>query len=252
MITVNVGWSDFKSFIQARAVNHQSIVVNDRYYLVAMDGDYGLTCQLSLDTGVDPRNAEVLDFEANFKAASNKRLSSQSDSDNATFTRTKQAPTGWTYQLRGIEFTTANPSSIFNADANGVALNDVTMKLYDAAGVVTTDPSLAAKTQVDFEPAYDYYIIGGQAKILVTPVRDVRLNVVAVPDVPFSYGGSRVMIQNVNFKYIGANERIDADGRASKMLSYSATMHTNKLRFMIYHSVGEQNIFSFFLEHYKI
>lgn len=176
----------------------------------------------------------------------------QFDSDGALLSRVKQAPTGWTYQLRGIEFKTSDLSSLVNLDPNGNAITDANIKLYDASGVLTTISSLAVKTVVDLEPAYDYYIIGGIAKILATPAGNVRLGIIAVPDVPAAYGGSKVMVSNVNFKYMGQNDKVDADGRASKQLSYSATNHTNKLRFILTHDPGATSDIAIYLEHFKI
>ena len=255
MITINSGWTDFKSFINTRSINHQSLVVNDQYYLTALDGVYGLTCQIKLDTGMTPRNSDVLEYEATFLALANKKLTPQLDSDNASFSRTKEAPTGFTYQLKGFEFTTSTLSSLVSKTETNADAGDATLKFYNASGVEVTDPTLTntiVKTVVDLEPAYDYYIIGGLAKILATPANDVRLSVIAAPDVPFSYGGSRVMIKSVNFKYVGANDKVDADGRASKMLTYSATYHSSKLRFIVFHNAGETHSFGVFLEHYKI
>lgn len=179
----------------------------------------------------------------------------QIDSDGATFSRSKEAPTGWTYQMRGMEFTTAQFGSLVNRDANNAQLSDANIKFYDASGTQVTDASLLntiVKTVMDWEPPFDYYIIGGIAKILVAASSDCRMSVTAVPDVPYSYGGSKVMIQSVNFKFIGTTDKIDADGRASKMLSYSATNHTNKLRFCVFHTAGEVNSFAVFVEHYRV
>lgn len=176
----------------------------------------------------------------------------QKDSDGAVLSRIKAAPTGWTYQLRSYEFTTADLSSIVNKDAiTNADQSDVTMKLYDASDVQITDnanKANAVKTIVDYEPHWDYYIMGGSAKIMAVPTSDVRLSVVCVPDVPANYGGSKVMIQNVNLK---CHQTVEADGRAAKWLKYDTTYHTNKLRFIARHPAGEQHGISVLLEHFK-
>lgn len=178
----------------------------------------------------------------------------QMDSDGATFSRAKQAPVGWTYQMRAVEFKTSVLGSTVNQDVNGTPLSDSTLRLYDAAGVEITDPTLqgtAVKTVFDLEPPFDYYIIGGICKVLETPTSNVFISVIAVPDVPFSYGGSRVMVQSVNLKYITPSDKIDADGRASKGLVYSPN-HTTKLRFIVLHGAGVQVQLAAFLEMYKV
>lgn len=250
MITItSQNWASFKAIvITAKQLQLQFEETAFCYNIYAFD-DASLCWSYTIakDSGSDQ-----IDFETNYKSKGNGKLAGQTDSDNASFSRTKQAPTGWTYQFRGIEFVTSNPSSLVNLDPNGNTLTDANIKLYDASGVLTTTSSLAVKTVIDFEPAYDYYVIGGLSKIQVTPVNDVRLSVIAVPDVPFAYGGSRIMIQNVNFKFITSLDKIDADGRASKMLSYSATNHTSKLRFIVTHLAGETHSIAIYLEHYKI
>ena len=182
----SVSWPDMKAFMDQRKIACQWISLSGAYQIVAIDGDFGLNCVLPQDGSSD-----VTDFETKYKPAGNLRLTPQLDSDNASFSRTKQAPTGWTYQLRGLEIQTSNPASLVNVDPFGVQQSDTTIMLYDATGALTTTPTLATRTVVDFEPHYDFYIIGGLAKILVTPTTDVRISVIAVPDVPFSYGGSR-------------------------------------------------------------
>lgn len=255
MIIVDTKWENVKAMLTARSLAAQWVQVDSVYLVSAIDQDYALNCRIGINpvTPLDPvLDADQIDFESNFKAKGNLRLTAQLDSDNANFSRTKQAPTGWTYQLRGLEFKTSDVTSLVNLDPNGVQLADATIKLYDSTGAQTAIPAYAVKTVVDLEPPYDYYIIGGLAKIQTTPASDVRLSVIAVPDVPFAYGGSRIMIQNVNFKFITANDKIDADGRASKMLAYSATNHTSKLRFVIMHAAGDVNAIALYLEHYKI
>lgn len=179
----------------------------------------------------------------------------QLDSDGATLSRTKQAPTGYTFQLRCFEFATATANSIVNNDFTNTAQSDIIETFYDADGNVLTDPTAistsAVKSVFDFEPTYDYYIIGGELRMLVSPLSPVRFSVIAVPDIPYSSGGSKVMIQNCNLQYISASDRIQADGRAAKQLSYSATYHTNKLRFVFFHEAGIQVNIAFMLEFFR-
>jgi hypothetical protein len=105
------------------------------------------------------------------------------------------------------------------------------------------------KTVFEFEPSYDYEIIGGVVVIANSPTNDVRMWVVAVPDVPAAYGGSKVMANGPNFKF---KTQIETDGRVAKRLTYSSTTHTNKLQFIIQHPAGEQHNLMLNLEFYKI
>lgn len=160
----------------------------------------------------------------------------QTDTDNALFARTKVVPTGMTFCLRAFEVATSTLNSLINNDYTGTPMSDISITFYDANGIVlTSDLSTCVKTVIDFEPTFDYYIIGGQIRIYLTPTQDVRVHVIGVPDVPANFGGSKIMVQNVNLKYISASDKIETDGRAGKPLSYSATNHTNKIRFILYH-----------------
>lgn len=180
----------------------------------------------------------------------------QFDSDGALLSRVKAAPTGWSYQLRAMELTTGIVGAgIINNDYNGASLSDVTVLTYNASGAAVTDAALNStitKTVLDFEPAFDYYIVSGAAKALQTPTTNVYLSVVGVPDYPPAYGGTKVFIQNVNFKYL-SNEKVTADGRAAKALLYNNPgPHTNKMRFILFHDAGLQMQCELFVELYKV
>lgn len=251
---LELSWTEFKAFVAARAMAMQFYDAGGQYRVFAFDGPICYACNVMQDAGSDQT-----DFEANYKSSANAKIGEQKDSDNAVLSRVKAAPTGWTFQFRCFDFTTALPASLNNSDNTGADLGDVNMKFYKANGTQVTSPGVLdvdqlaiTKTVVDFEPAYDYYIIGGHSKSPITPVSDCRLFVVAVPDIPAPYGGSKVMVNNANFRLITGNDKIDTDGRAAKLLSYSATYHTNKLRFIFNHAAGEQIGFIVAIEHYKM
>lgn len=259
---MQVDWSTFKAHVDAKTLSPQ-ITFSDAntYTLVAFDGPLTLECNLSKAKadGLVYDSADTIVFEASYLSLCNRRLSQQIDSDNALLSRVKAAPTGWTFQFRFFEFTTGLLSSLVNNDAvSGSALTDITAKFYKAdntevvaPGTDDVDQLLITKTVIDFEAAYDFYIIGGHCKCPITPANHCRLNVVAVPDIPAAYGGTKVMVQGANFKLITGADRVDTDGRAAKLLSYSAIYHTNKLRFIIRHAAGEQNTFVVGIQHYK-
>lgn len=175
------------------------------------------------------------------------------DIDNAALYRLKMAPAGWTYQLLSLEVTTSLLNSLVSLHRDGTSRGDATIKFFNASDVELTDQttmdSTCTKTVFEFEPSYDYEIIGGFVSIADQPVNDVRMWVVAVPDVPAAYGGSKVMANGPNFKF---KTMIETDGRVAKRLSYDATNHTNKLQFVIKHTAGEQHNLMLNLEFYKV
>lgn len=263
METIAASWSTFKSWaLTGKSLSFQEILGTDSVYnLLAFDGPVGITCRIKKDDA-GSENEDQLDYQTNFQSLANKRLDPLRDPDGAFLNKAKAAPLGWTYQKRGVEFTTAKLSSLVNIDELDADLGDATLLFYEKiAGVYTlisgsnlTQPYLdsnCVRTAVTLEPSYEYYIIGGSAKMLDQPSGDVRISVVAVPDIPYAYGGSRVMVRNVNFKFIAAHDAIDSDGRTTKNLKPDATYHTNKLKFILTHPVGEQHTLCFNLEHFK-
>lgn len=204
-------------------------------------------------TKTTPPSPDQVEFDA-LKSTFNGRTE-QIDSDGASMSRVKVAPSGWNFQFRGVEFATSTLNSVVNRDADNSDLADASLKLYKADGTLITEQSVAdaecVKTIIDIEPPYDIYIAGGKLKFITQPTEDVRIAVVGVPDVPAQLGGSKHFVQNINLKFLPAADGVNADGRAAKWLQYSATYHTNKIRFLLYHPAGHKMPISTFLELYR-
>jgi hypothetical protein len=183
-----------------------------------------------------------------------KSIPEQVDPDGATLIRPKAACSGWTYSLLPIEFTTAKLSALYAKKFNGDSRSGITYQIFDSDGDEITDAqyeSDSVKTVVNFEPTYDYEIIGGHIQQHTKPTTDTRLYVVAVPDISEAYGGSKEMVGGVNLKFIDPTDRITADGRVSKYMSYSAAYHTNKISVIVKHEAGVQQDLLLLLEMFK-
>jgi hypothetical protein len=182
-------------------------------------------------------------------------LDQPKDGDDAILVRPKAAKTGWTYHLTAPEFKTSELNSLYHKDVSGNDLGACTAKYYDINDVeLTTQGSCdtdCVKTVFSFEPTWDYEIIGGTIKTFNDITVDMRVWVIAVPDIPAAYGGSKVMVQGVNLKYIDPNNGIVADGRASKFMTYNATLHTNKLQVVIKHPAGTKEDIMIAFELYR-
>lgn len=254
-------YTELKAIILQKSLPWQYRDMGDRLEIWAMDSGVLYKTTVYKDGaqvgGIDVAQhaADLANFTANYAAAANARLAVQLDSDGAPMSRTKVAPSGWNFQFRGVEFATSTLGSIVNRDANNVDLADATLKLYNAAGAVITDQAVAdtdcVKATLDIEPPYDIYIAGGKLKFVQQPTEDVRIAVIGVPDVPAAYGGSKHFVQNVNLKFISATDGVNADGRAAKWLQYSATLHTNKIRFVVHHPAGHKMPIAVYLEVYR-
>jgi len=160
------------------------------------------------------------------------------DPDGSTLSRVKAASSGWTAQLHGVELEVGKLDSVI--ESSEVTVNTA-LKFYDDSDVeLTTQEDIdaeAVKTVFDWEPAVDYEIIGGEVRIVDTMTDDIRVTVIGVPEIPAIYGGSKVMVTNINLRYFPYTP-VKTDGRASKRLTYDATYHTSKLRFVFKHPVG--------------
>jgi hypothetical protein len=180
---------------------------------------------------------------------------STKDVDGSVIIRPKAAKAGWTYHLTAPQFATSTIDSLYHKDVYGTDLNQCTVKYYDASGAeLTTQGSCdtdCVKTVFSFEPPWDYEIIGGTIKTIGAVTADVRAWVIAAPDIPAAYGGSKVMVQGVNLRFIDPNNGIEADGRASKFMTYNSSLHTNKLQLILKHPAGHKEEIMMAFELYK-
>lgn len=174
---------------------------------------------------------------------------SSKDSENANYSRFKIVPSGWTYSAIGIDLKTCQIDSlkVLKNGINDSSINS-TYKIYDADDIEITDPAnnlLAVKTIITIEPTWDYYLISGQ---ISNTTNLVKCDAIGVPDVPFESGGTKHFAQNLNLKKF---TQLQTDGKAPKLLSYNATYHTNKFKFVFYHEVGVAEDISVILELYR-
>jgi hypothetical protein len=259
-----ITWAVIKSFCISRNLSIQFIDLGAYYWLKAFDGIFEVEFNLIKDSGPDQ-----IDFESGLMLTGNKAFVqstatkdvqgntlNQYDVDKALVVRAKAAKSGWTYGALAFEFkTSSRTENLVALNYDGSTKPWITIHLFDAQGLEITDPAkymMAIRTQVDFEPPYDYELIGGEMRINPQLTSNVRFFIVAVPDVPYAYGGSRVMAEGLNIKYLAPGNMFSVDGRVSKLLSYSATNHTNKLRFLFWHDMGVTEDLMITVEHYRL
>ena len=242
-------WTSFKNLcVTTKGLNCQYVTNLGSYTIIGPDSN-NINWVLELPFG---NLSDCADFATNYRALFNGKISiAQLDSDGAILSRTKVSPTGWNFNYRMFEVQLATAGGLINNDQDGKSVGDATITLYDINGIVTTVTANAVKTVVDIEPPYDICVVGGCLRMDIQPISDVFLNVIAVPDVPYAYGGSKVFVQNANLSYISSSIGLDADGRASKLLKYSSTLHTNKFRFQFAHVAGYQFWCAILMEIYK-
>lgn len=228
-------WSEFKGFVDDRNIPiHEIEADSSSIRLEAFDGPIGRECKLSIPS------SDYTDYTTNYQATANTSLS---DSNGIVLARTKVTESGWHYQAHFLEVTTGLLGGIVNEGPDGDDLGLTSIKFYNSSDVeLTTQLSITlgcVKTVIDWEPDFDYEIIGGSFYQANVPATDVRMWVIAAPDIAAEYGGSVHFLHGgVNLKMIGSNQSINTDGRTSKKIKYVEGTGSTKLRTIIKHSIG--------------
>jgi hypothetical protein len=265
-VTVECRWADFKVFVASKGLLHQFVEDENAVTPFAIDGDVAYKTILikapesdSYPFGPDydrvANDADLADFEASFRATGNRTLEPRA-SDGRLTVRQSTANRMLNFKLRAISFVTASTTGLHNVSPiTDADYGDVAVKLYDAAGALTTNESLAVKTVVDFEPTYDYEVIGGFID-LPSSLKDGTTNqwfisAVGVPDYPPVFFGQVDFVNEVNLEAV-TNQRVISDGRAVSFMpyNYGGAPHTNLMRFTVKHPAGAQLRFQAYLEHF--
>ncbi len=172
----------------------------------------------------------------------------QLDTDKAQIVRIKAAKRGWSFWAVPIEITTSTLlGSVYCKDNAGTDIPGVSCKIYDedndeitTAGLANVNLLTCVKTVLDFEPTFDYEMIGGALRINSNPSQDIRLWIVGAPDIPAIYGGSKEFASGINLKFLAPDSSFEIDGRVTKYVTYSAVTHSGKLRVILKHPAGLQ------------
>jgi hypothetical protein len=165
------------------------------------------------------------------------------------------------FNLRAITFYSAKAGSVHNVNPSTDAdFGDATLNLSKWNGTAweAANDSDATRTIIDFEPTYNYEIIGGQID-LPSDLKDGTTNqwylsAVGVPDygagAPFY--GSVPFINEVNLEAV-TTQKVVSDGRAISYMAYNYAgyPHTNKMRVIVKHPAGAQKRFQLLLEHFR-
>lgn len=251
-------WSDFKSQLD-KGLPYRYLELDSTYYIYAIDGGFNFECAIDKDG-----NSDQTDFETNYKANAFTTFA-QFDTDGAQIVRNKAAKRGWTFCSLPIEFATSRLQSsnisgaddMYSQDSTGTTRSFITQKIYDNSGTEITTPGAlganygnAVKTVIDFEPPYDFEIIGGDLRTLNTISSDIRLWIIAVPDIA-APNGSKEMGGGINLRYLAPGNVWSVDGRVTKFAAYSATYHTNKIRLIFKYPAGTYENLQIIIQLYR-
>jgi hypothetical protein len=237
---INLEWSDFKDQISTGSLTYKYLSIHNIYYIYAVDGLFQYECLIPQNG-----NSDQTDFETNYKDDSFSTFS-QFDTDGASIVRIKAAKKGWSFWAVPIEITTSTLSgSLYCKDSSGTDIPGLSCKIYDnsnteitTAGILNANLATCVKTVLDFEPAFDYELIGGALRINSNPAQDVRLWIVGAPDIPAIYGGSKEFASGINLKFLAPDSSFEIDGRVTKYITYNSSTHQGKLRVILKHPAG--------------
>lgn len=263
----NYTWTAWKAVYAVKGSLFQYDEESSIYTIWSYDGPDVHVCQIykgdipySLEAVYSQNQNDIdkADFETNYKALGNQPLY-QSDTDGAQIVRPKAAKKGWSFWAVPVEITTSTlGGTMFCQDAAGVNIPGLTCKIYNGsdaeittAGLLNANLNTCVKTVIDFEPAFDYEIVGGALRINSNPNQDIRLWIIGAPDIPAIYGGSKEFASGINLKFVSSDGEFNVDGRVTKFIKYSAVTHQGKLRIMLKHPAGSQVNMQFVIHMYR-
>lgn len=263
----NYTWTAWKAVYAVKGSLFQYEENTTVYTIWTYDGPEVHVCQIykgevpysSVDVYTQAQNdADKADFLANYQSLGNQPLY-QSDTDGAQIVRPKAAKKGWSFWACPVELTTSTiGGSLYCKDAAGNDIPGLTCRIYNGADNEITTPGLlnanlgtCVKTVLDFEPAFDYEIVGGALRINSNPATDIRLWIIGAPDIPAIYGGSKEFASGINLKFVSSDGEFEVDGRVTKFIKYNAANHSGKLRILLKHPPGTEVNMQFVIHIYR-
>lgn len=187
------------------------------------------------------------------------------DSEGRQISRIAAGKKGWVYMSHPIEISTSTVGGSYSTDHTNTPRTDFSMQLYDASNTLITDQATAdtgcVKTVITFAPAYDYEIISGNIYQKIVPTSNVRLWVT---------GGAfhiataapvliKEFVSGFNLAYLGIDDHIETDGRASKMMYKDMTTYGlpyptyqgNGFQYTIRHDAGIKHDIMVTMEYFR-
>jgi hypothetical protein len=204
--------------------------------------------------------AEYQDVVAKIKEGEvpNYKLTDNIDQDptGRPVVRTAATVKGWHYQFHSVDFITCKLGSVINIDVNGNDLGFSELKVYKSDGSECTTQVDAdangVKSVLTWKPNFDFEIISGNTRQESKQSTNMRMYTTAKvytgAPAPFDWFSIPFVQGGLNLKYIGADEILKTDGRASKLLKGSQGDH---FEITLTHDAGLQHELSIVFEIYK-
>lgn len=268
-------WSDLKDFVDAKDVNLQYIETGSKYVMVAIDGNFSLSCHLRKNG-----DADVTDFETNYKPEANKKLDKSDPETGGLRVTNKFAPDGWLQRLHEIEFTTSTVGgAIHDKDVDNNDYGWSSVKMFEGAhgseteitGANLTDQSYldANCTRTDFSwmPDIDYMILSGVISQFSIPANDLYMWGLFLDTDPALHGMGILPVEilggGLNMKGVNERDRVGLKGVSGSIVYYGGVMTpngyvatgdglgTNRIRFVLRHDTGLKHTFQSIFEVFR-
>lgn len=248
---IELSYTDFKQVVSDRSLKMQYITKSAYGYdLYAFDRQMEFFCILE-------DSADITDFETNFKADANKKLSDK-DNSGREIIRTAMTEKGWTFLSYCARITTATQTnSVIQKDFEDSDRFTISVKHFKSGGVLVTDyvadQANIIETRVTMFPSYNYEILKGTIFNKTAATSSCRVGV-AVGYFPMPNDGYAVVDGNKTYgEFIGGLDMQDfsgvvhIDGESSKYVSSP----TNQIQIRVHHAAGLVHTFACSLEYYR-
>lgn len=200
MIQFVLNWNDMKRLLDENVYSWRYEKIGGKYEIFVVD--HPIVYRISLpETG----NANTTDFINNYAINQSGTIS--------------KAPFGWMYRNRFLSLETNVQDSLTNQNSSGQAYSDATMS-------ISSDGDYQV-TRVDFQPTFDYAIVGGGIYYQTAPALDLFCFSVQGPGVvdhPF--------MENINLK--NHSNYIIQPAKGS-IIKYDPLNNTSVIRFVFRH-----------------
>ena len=217
--------------------------------------------ETALDAIVDAHVPTLLPDQATLV-----ELDEPKDEDGRQLTRQVMTEPAWHYSPRSLDFYTSKYKSLYNrshycgASGNDATidaspdLGDAFVKFYNSSnteltkGEIETDEEFQTrltancyKTVMEFEPSWDYDVLGAKLQFRNPPSDRAYFWFVAAPDVPAEYGGNVVFMGGgMNISFFPDKGYFECDGKSVSRVTYDGTYHSGKVALITKHNVGVQ------------
>lgn len=185
----------------------------------------------------------------------------------------------WYYSPRSLDFYTAKYGSLYNRQhipdvsnsVSGAAIDamqdigDAWLDFYDLSNTLMTkgaEESAEAfqarltsdcyKTVMNFEPLFDYDVMGAKIQFRNVPDDRAYFWAVLAPDIPAEWGGNVVFMGGgMNIAFQDNRDTFVCDGKSVARVYYDPVYHSGKMSVILLHNPGVQIGMQFILQFYS-